>query len=89
MLAIKLMRMGAKKAPSYRIVVKEKLSKRDGAYIEKVGFYNPRNAAEDRLDLERVQYWIDRGAQPTDTVRQLIRKQRKAQGQQEESAATA
>ena len=89
MLAIRLMRMGAKKAPSYRIVVKEQLSKRDGAYIEKVGFYNPRNESEDRLDMERVQYWIDRGAQPTDTVRQLIRKRRKAQGPQEESAATA
>ena len=89
MLAIRLMRMGAKKAPSYRIVVKEQLSKRDGAYIEKVGFYNPRNESEDRLDLERVQYWMERGAQPTDTVRQLIRKRRKAQGQQEESAATA
>jgi small subunit ribosomal protein S16 len=79
MLAIRLMRMGAKKSPSYRVVVKEKLSKRDGAYVENVGFYNPtREPAEVRLDMERVNYWIGRGAQPTDTVRQLIRQQARA-----------
>jgi len=79
MLAIRLMRMGAKKSPSYRVVVKEKLSKRDGAYVENVGFYNPtRNPAEVRLDMERVNYWMERGAQPTDTVRQLIRQQARA-----------
>ena len=79
MLAIRLMRMGAKKSPSYRVVVKEKLSKRDGAYVENVGFYNPtRQPAEVRLDMERVNYWIGRGAQPTDTVRQLIRQQSRA-----------
>lgn len=86
MLAIRLMRMGAKKSPSYRVVVKEKLSKRDGAYVENVGFYNPtRNPAEVRLDLERVNYWLGRGAQPTDTVRQLIRQQTKAQAAQTQS----
>ncbi|MDQ3685990.1 MAG: 30S ribosomal protein S16 [Acidobacteriota bacterium] len=80
MLAIRLMRMGAKKRPSYRIIVKEKSSKRDGAYLEKVGFYDPtRNPAEVRLDMDRVSYWIGKGAQPTDTVRQLIKKQAKAQ----------
>jgi small subunit ribosomal protein S16 len=74
------MRMGAKKSPSYRVVVKEKLSKRDGAYVENVGFYNPtREPAEVRLNMERVNYWIGRGAQPTDTVRQLIRQQARAQ----------
>ncbi len=68
------MRMGAKKSPSYRVIVKEKLSKRDGAYLENVGFYNPtRNPAEIRLKVDRVRYWIERGAQPTNTVRQLIR----------------
>ena len=87
MLAIRLMRMGAKKSPSYRVVVKEKLSKRDGAYVENVGFYNPtRNPAEVRLDLERVNYWIARGAQPTDTVRNLIRQQSKAQAAEAASA---
>jgi small subunit ribosomal protein S16 len=80
MLAIRLMRMGAKKSPSYRVVVKEKLSKRDGAYIENVGFYNPtREPAEVRLDIERVNYWMERGAQPTDTVRRLIKSHAKAQ----------
>jgi small subunit ribosomal protein S16 len=88
MLAIRLMRMGAKKSPSYRVVVKEKLSKRDGAYIENVGFYNPtREPAEVRLDLERVRYWIERGAQPTDTVRQLIRRQSKAQAAEAQASA--
>ena len=78
------MRTGAKKSPSYRVVVKEKLSKRDGAYVENVGFYNPtRDPAEVRLKMDRVNYWISRGAQPTDTVRQLIRRQSKAQAQPE------
>ncbi len=94
MLAIRLMRMGAKKSPSYRIVVKEKLAKREGAYLENLGFYNPtRNPAEVRLDLERVRYWMERGAQPTDTVRQLIKSQTQQQAQTapatEETAASA
>jgi small subunit ribosomal protein S16 len=82
LLAIKLMRIGAKKNPFYRIVVKEKLSKRDGAYLENIGYYNPtRNPAEVRLDTERVKYWIERGAQPTDTVRSIIRNHLKTQSQ--------
>ena len=79
MLAIRLMRMGAKKSPTYRVVVKEKLSKRDGAYLENLGTYNPtREPAEVKLNMERVRYWLARGAQPTDTVRQLIKGQTKA-----------
>jgi small subunit ribosomal protein S16 len=75
LLAIRLMRTGAKKKPSYRIVVKEKLSKRDGAYLENIGTYNPtgKDGTEIRLNTERLSYWIERGAQPTDTVRQLIK----------------
>ena len=74
------MRMGAKKSPTYRVVVKEKLSKRDGAYLENLGTYNPtRQPAEVKLNMERVRYWLARGAQPTDTVRQLIKGQGKAQ----------
>ncbi len=74
MLAIRLMRMGAKKRPAYRVVVKERLSKRDGAYIENVGTYNPtREPAEVNLNLERIRYWIERGAQPTATVKRLMR----------------
>lgn len=68
------MRTGAKKRPSYRIVVKEKQSKRDGAYLENLGTYNPtREPAEINLKSDRVQYWIGKGAQPTDTVRRLIK----------------
>jgi small subunit ribosomal protein S16 len=79
LLAIKLMRTGAKKRPSYRIVVKEKQSKRDGAYLEKLGTYNPtRDPAEINLNAERVRYWIEKGAQPTDTVRRLIKQSVKA-----------
>lgn len=74
------MRMGAKKSPTYRVIVKEKLSKRDGAYLENVGTYNPtRNPAEVKLKIERVDYWMERGAQPTQTVHQLIKRYRIAQ----------
>jgi small subunit ribosomal protein S16 len=74
------MRTGAKKRPSYRIVVKEKQSKRDGAFLENLGTYNPtREPAEIKLKSERVQYWIGKGAQPTDTVRRLIKAAAKAQ----------
>lgn len=89
MLAIRLMRMGAKKRPSYRIVVKEKLSKRDGAYLENLGFYNPtQNPAEIRLDAARAQYWLEKGAQPTETVRRLIKANQKTQAQEATDAAT-
>ena len=80
LLAIRLMRTGAKKRPSYRIIVKEKQSKRDGAYLENLGTYNPtREPAEINLKADRVQYWIGKGAQPTDTVRRLIKAAAKAQ----------
>ena len=79
MLAIKLMRTGAKKQPSYRVIVKEKKSKRDGAYLENLGTYNPtREPAEIKLKLDRVRYWIEKGAKPTETVGRLI----KASGKQ-------
>ena len=74
MLAIQLMRTGAKKKPSYRVVVKEKQSKRDGAYLENLGTYNPtRQPADIKLNLDRVRYWIGQGAQPTETVSRLIK----------------
>src|SRR6185295_4552170 len=80
LLAIKLMRTGAKKRPSYRVVVKEKQSKRDGAYLENLGTYNPtREPAEIKLNLTRVNYWIEKGAQPTDTVSRLIKASKKAE----------
>jgi len=78
------MRMGAKKSPAYRVVIKEKLTKRDGAYLENVGTYNPtRNPAEVKLNLERIRYWIERGAQPTEIVRDLIKSQSKVAPQPE------
>ena len=80
MLSISLMRTGAKKRPSYRIVVKEKRSKRDGAYLENLGTYNPtREPAEIRLNNERVRYWINKGAQPTLTVSRIIKASEKSQ----------
>jgi small subunit ribosomal protein S16 len=80
LLAISLMRTGAKKRPSYRIVVKEKRSKRDGAYLEGLGTYNPtRQPAEIKLKLERVRHWMANGAQPTETVRRLISASEKEQ----------
>lgn len=74
MLAISLMRMGAKKRPFYRVVVKEKRSKRDGKYLENLGTYNPMaDPAEVNLRHDRIQYWISVGAQPTETVASLIK----------------
>jgi small subunit ribosomal protein S16 len=74
LLAIRLMRTGAKKRPSYRVVVKEKHSKRDGACLENVGTYNPaREPAEIQLNMERIHYWLGKGAQPTETVSRLIK----------------
>ena len=75
MVKIRLRRVGAKKAPFYRIVVADSRAPRDGRFIEELGTYNPA-ADSDKLkvDLERVRYWISNGAQPTDTVRGLIKK---------------
>ena len=73
MLSIRLTRMGAKKKPFYRIVVTEKRSKRDGRFVESVGYYDPcRNPADVKIDRARMNYWIERGAQPSDTVRSLM-----------------
>ena len=74
MLNISLMRMGAKGKPFYRVVVKEKRSKRDGKYLENVGTYNPMTDPS-TVDLkhERIEYWISVGAQPTETVASLIK----------------
>jgi len=67
--------MGAKGKPYYRVVVKEKRSKRDGKYLELLGTYDPmKNPAEIKLNQERIQYWIGVGAQPTQTAANLIRK---------------
>ncbi len=75
MVKIRLRRMGAKKNPFYRIVVADSRSPRDGRCIEEIGTYNPlANPAEINLDVEKAQTWIKNGAQPTDTVRGLLKK---------------
>ena len=75
MVKIRLRRMGAKKRPFYRIVVADSRSPRDGRCIEEVGTYNPlADPAEITVKAERVQEWMKNGAQPTDTVRGLLKK---------------
>ena len=75
MVKIRLRRMGAKKAPFYRIVVADSRYPRDGRFIEEIGFYNPTvNPTELKVDVERAQAWIKTGAQPTETVRDLLKK---------------
>ena len=75
MLKIRLRRMGAKKAPFYRIVVADSRSPRDGAFVEEIGYYNPTSdPAELNVDNEKAAQWIKNGAQPTDTVRGLLKK---------------
>jgi small subunit ribosomal protein S16 len=65
--------MGAKKQPSYRIVVADKDAPRDGKFIENIGYFNPRTEPETvELDKERAAYWIGVGAQPSDAVRRLL-----------------
>ncbi|MBX9666971.1 MAG: 30S ribosomal protein S16 [Candidatus Obscuribacterales bacterium] len=73
MVKIRLKRIGAKKAPHYRIVAVDGRTRRDGKPIEEVGYYNPRSK-ELRLDREAVERWMKNGAQPSDTVAGLIRK---------------
>ena len=75
MVKIRLRRMGAKKAPYYRVVVADARSPRDGRCIEEIGTYNPlTNPAAITVDVEKAQTWIKNGAQPTDTVRGLLKK---------------
>ena len=71
---IRLARHGAKKAPYYRIVVADARSPRDGAFIDRVGTYNPRTQpSEINVDTEKAQQWLANGAQPTDQVRKLLK----------------
>ncbi|USF25210.1 30S ribosomal protein S16 [Firmicutes bacterium ASF500] len=75
MVKIRLRRMGAKKAPFYRIVVADSRYPRDGRFIEEIGFYNPTvDPSELKVDVDRAQAWIKTGAQPTETVRDLLKK---------------
>lgn len=75
MVKIRLRRMGAKKAPYYRVVVADSRYPRDGRFIEEIGYYNPvENPAELKVDVDRAQAWIKTGAQPTETVKALLKK---------------
>ena len=75
MVKIRLRRMGAKKAPFYRVVVADSRYPRDGRFIEEIGYYNPTvTPSELKVDNDRAQAWIKTGAQPTDTVRDLLKK---------------
>ena len=75
MVKIRLRRMGAKKAPFYRVVVADSRSPRDGRFIEEVGYYDPmKEPADVKLDAEKIKAWLANGAQPTETVRALLTK---------------
>ena len=72
---IRLRRMGAKKAPFYRVVVADERSPRDGKFIDEIGYYNPlREPAEIKIDSEKATTWLNNGAQPTETVKSLLKK---------------
>ena len=73
---IRLRRMGAKKAPFYRVVVADSRDPRDGRFIEEIGYYNPTTEpATVKIDAEAAKKWIGNGAQPTDTVRSILKNQ--------------
>jgi small subunit ribosomal protein S16 len=81
-LKIRLQRGGATHAPHYRVVVAESSARRDGRFVEKVGVYDPKNkdaSKQETLNLERVEYWIGVGAKPSETVRAMIKRARRAQ----------
>ena len=72
---IRLRRMGAKKAPFYRVVVADSRYPRDGRFIEEIGYYNPlTNPADIKINAEKATEWLAKGAQPTDTVKALLKK---------------
>ena len=75
MVKIRLKRIGAKKAPFYRVIVADERSPRNGRFIDEIGYYNPlTNPAEVKIDAEKAKTWIKNGAQPTETVRALLKK---------------
>ena len=72
---IRLKRMGAKKKPFYRVIVADSRSPRDGKFIEELGYYNPlTEPAEVKIDADKAKQWLSNGAQPTDTVKVLLKK---------------
>ena len=77
MVRIRLRRTGTKNKPFFRVVVADARSPRDGKFIEEIGYYNPRKPTEFLVDAERAKYWISMGAQPTDRVLSLLRREKK------------
>jgi small subunit ribosomal protein S16 len=78
MLSIRLRRAGATRKPHYRVVVADSREPRDGRFVEVLGHYDPRkDPAVVKIDTERTEYWIGKGAQPSDTVRSLLKQQAK------------
>ena len=72
---MRLTRTGAKKAPTYRVIVADSRSPRDGRFIEEIGYYNPlTDPVEVKLDADKAKDWLAKGAQPTDTVKSLLKK---------------
>lgn len=72
---IRLKRVGAKKAPFYRVVVADSRYPRNGRFIEELGYYNPlKNPVEINVDIEKAKAWVEKGAQPTETVKSLLKK---------------
>ncbi len=74
MLKIRLARFGKNKEPRYRIVVMDSRNKREGEIIDILGFYNPRRDVDFKLDLEKLSNWVKKGANPTDSVKSLIKR---------------
>ena len=75
MVKIRLKRMGMKKKPFYRVVVADVMSPRDGRFIEEIGYYNPMTEPADiKIDAEKAKKWLSNGAQPTETVKSLLKK---------------
>ena len=75
MVKIRLRRIGAKKAPFYRIVVADSRFARDGRFIEEIGYYDPtKEPSVVKIDADKAKQWLDNGAQPTDTVREILKK---------------
>ncbi len=87
--SIRLRREGAKNRPYYKVVVADRRSPRDGKFIEIIGAYDPKKPGyNSTLDIDRVEYWISKGAQPSDTVRSLIKKNKKASAATEPSSGS-
>jgi len=90
MVVIRMARGGAKNRPFYNVVIADSRMPRDGRFIERIGFYNPKAAESEpkfRLKMDRVDHWLKQGAQPSDAVRKLIKRGKSEAGKPEGTAA--